>query len=678
VLHAGNTAFGPCAVCHKNTARVPILPAGVDCAGCHDGKHLGAALAHKSANTSCTGAGCHDVSDVAALHDPSVSKCAACHKTGAVLTTNCTTAGCHADLGASHHSLHDASGAIDAGCKGCHFTYLDTEHAALGYTCGTCHDSANSAVVAAISGHRRDCAACHPTSDITNKHNAQATSEFIRGNQSSHRVYASLPAQRTSFFVNGAARTWTLPADANYLKTPWTSTSVVTCDQCHSFASTAAGPHGATVKVNMDPAYPTDWKTVYLGSSGSHTSSGASGASSSTFICAKCHTGFDSMNAVHSDSNHSGSTDGRCIGCHTKIPHGWRLPRLLAYTNDPAPYASLNLTGISVKNRTPTSGWGVSDCSQSGCGEHNSSMSNRWPSTILSYGTITGTVRDAANAAVAGATVTNDRAQSTSTDVNGVYTLTSVPAGTTAVNVTVTKTGFITQAKPITFGDGQTVTLDFKLASLGSIEGVVSEGTSPLAGVTVSTTGSSFVTLADGKFSFVGKAAGSYTVTFTKAGYTTQTKSVTVANDIIADASVVLVPLPNLALNKTFTASRSQGTSYAPANAGDGSLTTYWWSNSAGGAATTEWLTVDLGTSQSVSKVQVMWFDGYWARSFRVYASTNGTTWTQVYSTTSGTGATGLISFTSRNARYIKLECRGTATSSTNTGYGVAELRVFQ
>jgi beta-galactosidase len=328
----------------------------------------------------------------------------------------------------------------------------------------------------------------------------------------------------------------------------------------------------------------------------------------------------------------------------------------------------------------------VSDCSQSGCGEHNSSMSNRWPSTILAYGTITGTVTDVANVPVAGATVTNDRAQSTPTDANGIYTFTSVPAGTTAVNVTVAKTGFITQSKAVTFADGQTVTLDVKLSRLGSIQGVVTEGGSPLAGVTVSITGSSFVTLGDGKFSFAGKTAGSYTVTFAKAGYTTQTKSVVVANDDAVDASVVLAPLPNLALARPFAASRYQDSPaliYAPANAGDANAASFWWSSSNGGSTTTEWLTVDLGSSKSISKVDVVWFDGYWAKNFRILTSTStsmpsagSNSWTSVYSTTNGAGGTSLVSFNSRNARWVRIECQ--RTSGVSTGYGVAEMRVFQ
>jgi hypothetical protein len=249
--------------------------------------------------------------------------------------------------------------------------------------------------------------------------------------------------------------------------------------------------------------------------------------------------------------------------------------------------------------------------------------------------------------------------------------------------------GLITQSKTVTFTDGQAVTLDITLPKLGSIAGVVTDSVSsaPLAGVTVSITGGSVVTGTDGVFSFAGKTAGLYTVTFSKAGYTTQTKTgVSVANDTIADASVVLAPLPNLALAKTFVASRYQAspTAYLPGNAGDANLATYWWSNSAGTATTVDWLTVDLGSSQSISKVEVAWAGAYYAKSFRILTSTSSTmpsvgsnSWSSVYSTTSaGTAGTSTITFNSRNARWVRVECR--TTSGAATGYGVAEMRVFQ
>jgi hypothetical protein len=247
------------------------------------------------------------------------------------------------------------------GCSGCHFTQLQDEHLKLGYACATCHSSTNAAVVTAIAGHNRNCPACHPAVNGRNRHAALNTTEFNPGNASLHRVNASLPGMRSSFVVNAVTYTWALPTASAWLKTGWTSTSVVTCRDCHTYTGTSA--HGTTVTVNIDPAYPADWHTATLGS-------GA--AFPATLLCSKCHLG--SSNSVHKESNHSSR---KCVSCHVGTPHGWRLPRMLAYTNDPAPYATITggLVRFSLKSRTTT--WAQSDCNSS-C--HGNSLTSPWPS----------------------------------------------------------------------------------------------------------------------------------------------------------------------------------------------------------------------------------------------------------------------------------------------------------
>lgn len=590
--HSKSTVAPPvtCVSCHETKVDAFTSAWDKTCDRCHATKHTAMATKHASSTTGCGGTQCHQIGDVAAIHAAAPNGCATCHTgPGApATTTNCSAAGCHASVGPDHHALHDTASVIDAGCKGCHYTYLDDEHAALGYTCATCHKATNAAVQAAIAGKQRACSACHPAVNGRNRHAAQNTTEFIKGNQSAHRAYATLPGARSSFMIGGTTYTWTLPSDAAYLKTGWTSSSVVTCDKCHTFSGTATGPHGAAVKVNIDPAYPTSWKSVYLTESST---------SSSTFICAKCHTGFNRMNATHGKSDHNGSTDGRCVACHTQVPHGWRLPRLLAYTNDPAPYNSLNLTGVRLASRS-SSNWDLSDCSQTGCSEHSSSMSNRWPSTVLTYGTLRGRVVDDAGVAIGGAAVTTDKGQSTTTDATGSY--------------------------------------DF--GSLG---------------------------------------VATYNVTVAKSGYVSQTKAATLLADQVTALDFALVPVPvNYALGKTFSASRTYSSSYAPNYAGDGSLSTYWRTPWLSSSTQIEWLSVDLGTSTRISKAEVVWASNRHATEYRVYTSSDNATWTQVYASTTGAGGTSAVSWTAGNARYVKVECR--RASSTNSGYGIAELRVFK
>ncbi|MDO8953219.1 MAG: discoidin domain-containing protein [Gammaproteobacteria bacterium] len=590
-LKASVSPVVTCVSCHETKVDAFTVAWTKKCIACHATKHTGLPAKHASTNTSCSGTACHSIADVSVIHAASVSGCAVCHTSPATVPTgktDCASAGCHAGVGTSHHALHDASAAIDVGCAGCHFTYLDTEHAALGYSCATCHSSTNTAVKAAIANSVRACSACHPAVNGKNRHAAQNTLEFNKGNSGGHRAYSALPFMKSSFLVGTTAYTWPTPAASTFLKTGWTTTSMVTCNQCHSVSTTAVGPHGSTVKVNIDPAYPTDWATVYLT---------GSGTSSTTFICAKCHTNFGGMNDVHKESEHHSSGDGKCVGCHSQIPHAWRLPRLLAYKDDPTPYNSLYLTGLKLKNYTPTS-WSLSDCSQSGCSEHSSSMSSRWPSVVQTAGVLKGRVLDTAGAPLTAAAVTTDKGQSGTTDINGYYDFGSV--GTATYGVTAAKTGYVSQTKSVAVLADQTTTVDFALA-----------------------------------------------------------------------------PVPvNLALGKVFTASRTYSTTYAASKAGDDNLTTYWRSGSLSSSTQVEWLTVDLAAPTSVSKAEVVWASNRHATEFRVYTSGNNSTWTQIYSTTTGTGGTSTVAFPATSARYVKVECR--RASSTNNGYGIAELRVFK
>jgi len=440
-----------CVSCHETKVDALGVSWNQNCAACHAIKHGAMAAKHTSSKTACGGSSCHPISDVAAVHAGSTRTCGVCHGAGKTPATDCATAGCHPQVTGNHEAKHDTAGSIDSGCKGCHFEYLTKEHAAFGYTCATCHSSTSVAVKSAISAGNRSCDACHPAVNGKNYHLAQNQSEFITGNSSGHRVRSDLPGMRSSFRVNATSYSWSLPTASSFLKTGWTTDSIVTCDKCHTYTG-ATGPHGSTAKVNIDPAYPGDYQTAYLGSNG---------PSPSNVICAKCHTNLGNANNVHRESDHQGSRDGTCVRCHSKIPHGWRLPRMLAYTNDPVTYASTGLTGIRVANHTP-SGWSENDCATS-CGEHSSSMSSRWPSIVNTVGTLRGSVKSSTGVALAGVVVTTDKGYSATTSSSGVYDLGSLPTG--AYQVTAVLTGYVAQTLPVTVTTNAASTADFTLTA---------------------------------------------------------------------------------------------------------------------------------------------------------------------------------------------------------------------
>lgn len=196
--------------------------------------------------------------------------------------------------------------------------------------------------------------------------------EFNPSNFSEHNVLGQSVGMEDVFTVGGTTYTWTKPADSAFLLSPWTSNSMMTCTSCHTNSTAAAkGPHGSSAQWLIDArgsATVADWKTTYL-------SNTTNGMSNTTNICAKCHTSLLSVNDVHAEGSHQGSTDGRCNNCHVGIPHGWKRPRLIGYTTDPAPYKTIagGLEGIVVDDESPT-GWSqTSDCLDAGCygNEHN-------------------------------------------------------------------------------------------------------------------------------------------------------------------------------------------------------------------------------------------------------------------------------------------------------------------
>ncbi|NTU70804.1 MAG: fibronectin type III domain-containing protein [Coriobacteriia bacterium] len=194
--------------------------------------------------------------------------------------------------------------------------------------------------------------------------------EFNPSNYSFHNVSGQTTAMKTSFtFVNVAGttvtQTWPLPTTA-WLKTlegvQLTSNSKITCSDCHTGSTTTArGPHGSAAKWMVDPAYPNEWSTITLTNRNTTTT---------PYICQKCHNFAVATNNVH-QSNHDSYA---CRTCHVSVPHGWKRPRLMAYTTDTGLYeagrtgpGSTGLTGIKTgwTTHTLTSGsvqWAEGDC----------------------------------------------------------------------------------------------------------------------------------------------------------------------------------------------------------------------------------------------------------------------------------------------------------------------------
>src|SRR5579859_6558610 len=124
----------------------------------------------------------------------------------------------------------------------------------------------------------------------------------------------------------------------------------------------------------------------------------------------------------------------------------------------------------------------------------------------------------------------------------------------------------------------------------------------------------------------------------------------------------------NLALNKTATASSVENTGTTANLAVDGNTGTRWESL----YSDPQWLQVDLGSTQSICKVSIMWETAY-GKAYQIQTSADATTWTTIYSTTTGPGGTENLTV-SGSGRYIRMY--GTVRG-TQYGYSIWEFQVF-
>ncbi|MFE9425965.1 family 20 glycosylhydrolase [Kitasatospora sp. NPDC006697] len=125
----------------------------------------------------------------------------------------------------------------------------------------------------------------------------------------------------------------------------------------------------------------------------------------------------------------------------------------------------------------------------------------------------------------------------------------------------------------------------------------------------------------------------------------------------------------DLAQGRPTTASSTETAGFRAANATDGDLTTRWSSQ----YTDPSWLQVDLGSVQTVNRVELAWEAAY-GKNYQIQLSNDGTTWTTVYTRTNGTGGTETLTGFTGTGRYIRLN--GTARG-TQYGYSLYEFEVF-
>ncbi|MFD3166475.1 carboxypeptidase regulatory-like domain-containing protein [Herpetosiphon sp. NSE202] len=173
----------------------------------------------------------------------------------------------------------------------------------------------------------------------------------------------------------------------------------------------------------------------------------------------------------------------------------------------------------------------------------------------LSYGSISGTVRDAftPSNAVAGATVSVP-GYTTTTNAAGQYTIPVANVGSTTVTVSAPK--YVTQSQTVTVADATNATQDFTLAA-GAVAGIVTNSANgaPVADATVAISNQYVKTKADGSFA-IRLEPGSYTLTASKIGFAADSESLTISNGVTATQNLAITPAfgyTPASLSRTFT-----------------------------------------------------------------------------------------------------------------------------
>ncbi|MCY0925380.1 discoidin domain-containing protein [Streptomyces sp. H27-H1] len=149
-----------------------------------------------------------------------------------------------------------------------------------------------------------------------------------------------------------------------------------------------------------------------------------------------------------------------------------------------------------------------------------------------------------------------------------------------------------------------------------------------------------------------------------------------VALGAIFASSLSLVTAPTavaaetlLSQGKPATASSQEGEGLSAAAAVDGNLTSTRWASQWRDA---EWIQVDLGAVQNLSRVVLTW-EGAYGKSYEIQVSDNGTDWRTAKTVTGGDGGTDELTI-SASGRYVRMNG---LVRANGYGYSLWEFQVY-
>ncbi|GIE83828.1 chitosanase [Actinoplanes regularis] len=130
-----------------------------------------------------------------------------------------------------------------------------------------------------------------------------------------------------------------------------------------------------------------------------------------------------------------------------------------------------------------------------------------------------------------------------------------------------------------------------------------------------------------------------------------------------------------LSVGHPVLASSTLTVAWLASSAVDEASGTRWASGAgvSGAGAGTEWLRVDLGAGQEVTRVRLHWATAY-AKSYRIQLSDNGATWTDAYRTADGNGDVDDLRDLKGRGRYLRVLATQAAKPS---GYSLWDVRAY-
>jgi endoglucanase len=210
------------------------------------------------------------------------------------------------------------------------------------------------------------------------------------------------------------------------------------------------------------------------------------------------------------------------------------------------------------------------------------------------------------------------------------------------------------------FDQGETITITANASdSDGSIERVE---------FLISGTKISEDTTAPYSVSWTIPLAGDYTISAraidNRNGSTTSSEITISAISNIPDPTT-----PNLALNKTASASSFENDGFPASNGVDGDYGSRWASE----FSDPQWFQVDLGASYVINRAILNW-EAAAGKVYDIQVSSTGSTWETVASITGGNGGEDDIVFSDVSARYVRMYGTGRITEY---GYSLFEFEVY-